>query len=134
MMCNSEALKHPSCWNSTFFSVDYWIFCFVFCSHLIQFQKIIQTVTFWNSMNLWPIWWEYVYYGHHLREFHSNPCEVFLPKLLQKSIYVVHNSGLSLMTLINCCLKILKMILLSAFWNWIKTRDHWTFNNLLRNF
>ena len=34
-----------------------------------------------------------------------------LPKLLQSLIYVVHNLGLNLMTLINCCSKFLKMVL-----------------------
>ena len=55
----------------TFLSVAYWIFSSVFCSHLIQIQKIIS-VNFWNSVNIWPIWWEDVCYGHQLIEFCEN--------------------------------------------------------------
>ena len=36
-----------------FLSVESWIFCSVFCHHLIQIQKVIP-LTLWNSMNLWP--------------------------------------------------------------------------------
>ena len=54
-----------------FLSVVNWIFSSVFCSHLIQIQKIIP-VTFWNAVNIWPIWWECVCYGHQLIEFSKN--------------------------------------------------------------
>ena len=64
LIWNSEISKYSSCWNSTFLISNYWIFYSVFCPHLIQIQKIIP-VTFWNSMNLWPIWWEYVCCGNH---------------------------------------------------------------------
>ena len=57
----------------------------------------------------------------------------FLPKFLQSSIYVVHNLGLSLITLINYCSKYFKMVMLSRFWNRIKTGDHWTLKNLFNN-
>ena len=79
MMQNSEASKWLSYWNSMFLSVDHWIFYSVSYPHLIQIQKIILVI-FWNSINLWAIWWEYVYYGHHLIEFHCkscNLCEIF---------------------------------------------------------
>ena len=58
-----------------FLSVVYWIFSSVFCSYLIQIQKI-NPVTFWNSVNIWPIWWEDVCYVHQLIEFceNCNPC------------------------------------------------------------
>ena len=97
MMQNSEASKWSSYWNSMFLSVDYWIFYSVSCPHLIQIQKIIL-VTFWNSINLWAIWWEYVCYGYHLIEFHCkscNPCELVanhIGKLV--SIHVTELSNL----------------------------------------
>ena len=50
------------------------------------------------------------------------------PSLL--SIYVVHKLSLSLITLINCFPKFFKMIVLSPFWNGIKTGNHWTLKNL----
>ena len=68
MMWNSEASKCSSCWNPTSLSVDYWVFCSAVGPCFIQIQKIIP-VTFWNSMNLWLTWWEYVFYGHHVIEF-----------------------------------------------------------------
>ena len=56
-----------------------------------------------------------------------------LSKLLQSSLYVAQNFGLSLMRLINCYSKFLKMVL-SPLRNRIKRRDHWTlkhhFNNI----
>ena len=148
MMQNSEASKWSSYWNSMFLSVDYWIFYSVSCPHLIQIQKIILVI-FWNSINLWAIWWEYVCYGHHLIEFHCkhcNPCEILgfetcssilanwgsihiielsnldfkMVVLLNTvchfclslpSIYVVHKSCLSLITLMNFFSKFFKMAL-----------------------
>ena len=56
MISNSEALKCSCCWMPPFLSVASWIFSSVFCSHLIQILKVIS-ITFWNSVNIWPIWW-----------------------------------------------------------------------------
>ena len=56
-----------------------------------------------------------------------------LPKLLQSLIYVVHNLGLNLMTLINCCSKFLKMVLSPLLWNRIKMGDRWALENLFNN-
>ena len=41
--------------------------------------------------------------------------------------------ALSLITLINYCSKFFKMVLLSQFWNGIKTGNHWTLKNLFNN-
>ena len=39
------------------------------CYHLIQIQKMIPA-TFWNSVNLRPIWWQYFCHGHQLIELY----------------------------------------------------------------
>ena len=69
MIWNSESSKFSSCWNSTFLSVSYWIFSSASCYHLIQIQKMIPA-TFWNSVNLRPIWWQYFCHGHQLIELY----------------------------------------------------------------
>ena len=57
----------------TFLSVAYWVFSSVFGSHLIRIHKIIH-LTFLNSVNLWPVWWEYVCYEHQLKKFYFENC------------------------------------------------------------
>ena len=52
---------------------------------------------------------------------------------LQSSIYVVHKLDLNLITLINCCFKFFRMVLLSPFLNEIKMGVHWTLKNLFNN-
>ena len=98
MIWNFESSKCSSYWKSMCF-ISRLIFCSVPCPYLIQIQKIIA-VNFWNPINLWPIWWEYVSYGQYLIEFHSenyNPCEIsgfqIYPNILG-SIHVIELGNL----------------------------------------
>ena len=129
------------------------LFCILSVLILLKFRKsflwLSKITRIW-----WPIWWKHVCYEHHPTEFHCENCnpneilgfQIYLSILanmwyqiwvllfngsshfcLESSIYMIHNLGLSIITLTNCCTTFFRMVLVTPFQNRIKMGDHWTF-------